>query len=96
MANCGEAVLDALLGALAVVEDAEHVSQAMIEFGAALNSSPLSPEQLRESSFNLAQSCRSSIAVAWKVKLADIGPRDPRHLAKYKEASDAVRRTKAI
>jgi hypothetical protein len=44
-------------GPLVVVEDAEHVSQAMIRFGAALNASPRRPEVLREFSFNLAQSC---------------------------------------
>lgn len=75
-------------GPLVVVEDAEHVSQAMIRFGAAMNTSPRRPEALRELSFDLAQSCRSSIAAAWKVKLAHIAPRDPSRLGAAKEASD--------
>ena len=51
-------------GPLVVVEDAEHVSQSMITFGAALTTVPRRPEVLRELSFDLAQSCRSSIAAA--------------------------------
>jgi hypothetical protein len=35
-------------GPLVVVEDAEHVSQAMIQMGAALNTVPRRPEQLRQ------------------------------------------------
>lgn len=77
-------------GPLVVVEDAEHVSQAMIQMGAALNTAPRRPEQLRQLSFNLAQSCRHSISAAWRVKLAKIAPRDPSGLAVKKEASDAV------
>lgn len=42
-------------GPLVVVKDAEHVSQAMIRFGAALNTSPRKPEVLRECSFNLVR-----------------------------------------
>lgn len=77
-------------GPLVVVEDAEHVSQAMIRFGAAMNATPRRPEELRKLSFELAQSCRSSIAAAWKIKLEHIAPRDPSRLGIEKEASDEV------
>jgi hypothetical protein len=83
-------------GPLAVVEDSEHVSPAMIEFGEALSTVLRNPELLRERSFELAQNCRSSITKAWKIKLADIAPRDPKRAALDAEASERMRSTRAV